>query len=219
MKTRIVGDVHGKVPGYIKKIQGSQRSVQVGDFGFSKDYNRRGHFVKKEGLDPNSHVFFGGNHDDYDNLPDFHLGDYGTLPWDESVFFVRGARSIDRKHRTEGVDWWREEELGYKKMKKALVAYKKARPRVVLTHDGPPEATENLFPSKQIFKTSTGQLLSALFEAHKPDMWIFGHWHHNRTKNVKGTRFFCLGELSSLDLSYKESVDTYKVHKFDGTSV
>jgi len=211
MKIRIVGDIHGKVPGYFNVVKGSKRSVQIGDFGFSDDYHRRNKLINKHRLNPDNHLFFGGNHDDYDNLPEFHLGDYGTLPWNEDVFFIRGAKSIDRESRFEGVNWWREEELAYGEMKAALREYEQARPRVLLTHEGPPQATKKMFPSKDVFNTSTGQLLSAIFRGQKPDIWIFGHWHRDVSKEIEGTKFFCLDELSFLDLSYEDSTDTYKV--------
>jgi hypothetical protein len=46
----------------------------------------------------------------------------------------------------------------------------------------------------------TANLLQAMFEAHQPSVWFFGH-HHVRLNEVHdGTRFQCLPELGSFDM-------------------
>ena len=46
------------------------------------------------------------------------------------------------------------------------------------------------------------QAFAAMFEYHRPDVWIFGHWHRSASAVVDGTRFQCLGELRTCMLSW-----------------
>ena len=43
----------------------------------------------------------------------------------------------------------------------------------------------------------TRQAFQAMFEAHQPDLWVFGHWHHSFDGVLDGTRFVCLNELEA----------------------
>jgi predicted phosphodiesterase len=209
-KLLVIGDVHGLVPAYVAKVKsyvrsGGEQTLQVGDFGFKEDYDRRDlYFKESEILDPEKHLFIGGNHDDYDNRPDFMLDDFGSLQdafGIENGFYVRGARSIDRDQRTEGVDWWRDEELSYARAKEALEAYTKQKPRVMITHDVPDVAARNIFKRKEVTGSTTKNLLSEAFERHQPELWIFGHWHFSKDEVVEGTRFICLDELETFEIN------------------
>lgn len=214
----IVGDIHGKIPAYINilktKVRKSQeffKSIQIGDFGHKKDFKRRNRKVEQSRLLKNEHhVFFGGNHDDYDNLPEFHLGDFGEVPFLENSFFVRGARSPDEGNRVMGMEdrnWWPEEELNWKQSNECANRYEEAKPKVVLSHDGPSVATDDMFPTKEGINSNTTKLLDNLFEIHQPDLWIFGHWHRDRYLEVENTSFFCLDELSVFEFDKQKSIE------------
>lgn len=202
MKVKVIGDVHGKIERYAALLNTLpdeyDYTVQVGDLGFAQHYEAAEQMVR-QGLGER-HFFFGGNHDEYPNLPSWHLGDYGTLPFSENGFFVRGARSIDRKHRTAGLDWWPEEELSPYKHEEVVEAYRDAEPDLMLTHEAPAVAVKDMFPNKTVFETATGQLMNKLFMAHKPEAWIFGHWHHTTSTTLDGTEFACLDELDTIDI-------------------
>jgi hypothetical protein len=43
-------------------------------------------------------------------------------------------------------------------------------------------------------------MLEELFNIHKPELWVFGHYHVSRTVEEQGTRFVCLNELETLDV-------------------
>jgi predicted phosphodiesterase len=93
---RIIGDVHGNYQKYLEIIKESEYSIQIGDLGLNYD------FFKKNNVNSNNHVFFGGNHDNYDtiNSCNNNLGDFGFKQLgDFKFFFVRGAWSIDNKLR------------------------------------------------------------------------------------------------------------------------
>jgi len=203
-KVLVVGDVHGLVGEYCelleKKVEGTKtvKSVQLGDFGFEKEYNKRNHLFKKSSiLIKEDHLFFGGNHDDYNSLPEFHIGSFGELPFVAESFFVRGAESIDKSKRTPGHDWWPEEELSWKQARECAIDYEERDPSVVITHDAPGKVCKKIFPEKKINSSATSKLLQALYEVSSPDLWIFGHWHENKVKKVDQTIFACLDELST----------------------
>lgn len=208
---RIIGDVHGKMTSYIKLANKAEYSIQIGDMGFR--YNRLSE------LDPNHHLFFGGNHDNYDeyhNCP-YSLGDYGArMVGGLNFFFFRGAFSIDFRHRrvlyanTGKKTWWEEEEMSSAMMHEALLAYEMHKPKIVLSHDcpsfvakkiGKPYALKSFGFDPDKFRTNTQSMLEAAYEIHKPDMWIFGHFHNNWVEEIDDTTFICLDELECLEIS------------------
>ena len=69
--------------------------------------------------------------------------------------------------------------------------------RIMVTHDAPADAIRAMFPGDRVRRhlSRTMQALNAMFEYHRPDLWIFGHWHRSAGAVVDGTRFQCLGEL------------------------
>lgn len=144
-----------------------------------------------------------------ERFPAHSLGQWGTWEIPEvtskefsgKIFFVRGAWSIDRKYRAEGVDWFPEEELNQKQANQAIDDYIKAKPDFVVSHCCPDEFVPNLrlmYGSGKKIPTLTGAMLQAMFDAHKPKLWVFGHFHQDVVKELKGTTFVCLDELSVL---------------------
>lgn len=195
----LIGDVHGKYSKYLEIIPTLEYSVQLGDFGFN--------YSRLMGVDPTRHRIIGGNHDNYavhnerffKQTPHF-LGDFGchTLG-NVNFFFVRGGRSIDNALRSPGIDWWVDEELTYKNASKALTLYKQVKPDIVLSHECPESVIDRL-PIKKlnVTRSLTSQMLQAMFEAHKPAKWYFGHYHVSCKLNVDGTTFQCLNELETV---------------------
>ena len=197
MTIAIIGDVHGKINAFFKLMQKHKpkHTVQIGDFGFKEDHEW---FIKNmpkkfEG----THKVLLGNHDDthYKHYP-HSLGDYGVY---EGIFFVRGARSIDRHLRIEGRDWWRDEELETSEQLRCLDLYFETKPRIVISHDAPQVACRDMFGIEN--ESSTSKFLQALFEIHKPEAWYFGHHHISKTQEIEGTRFQCLAELELVTIN------------------
>lgn len=218
MKTRIVGDIHGKFKEYSYYTLGvgrlrhatepapPERSIQVGDFGIGFDsvywHDSVNEWMKKNP----GHRFIRGNHDDPDlceamagYIPD------GTVEGD--IMYIGGAWSIDYAYRIPGVSWWPDEELSVTEFNNAIDLYRSAKPRVMITHDCPTQIAWDMFVSrddsltgnKQI-KTRTGEALQAMWEIHQPEEWYFGHWHITRDLTLNGTKFQCLGELDYIDV-------------------
>jgi len=208
--TRIIGDIHGKVYDYqmysINDFKGP--TIQVGDFGigFSGPY---WHEQVSDWQTRNpQHRFIRGNHDDpakCKTMPGY-IND-GLI--ENDVMFIGGAWSIDYARRREGYDWWRDEELSISQFNRLYDVYTTVQPRVMITHDAPTDVTYQMFVqtglaiggmSAKKIQTRTGQALQAMFEAHQPDEWYFGHWHHTMQMKFGRTIFHCLGELDFTDV-------------------
>jgi predicted phosphodiesterase len=194
---RIIGDVHGKHEAYLDLISNRKTSIQVGDFGFN--------YSVLDCVDSNNHKIIGGNHDNYDiinNYPHF-LGDFGTFENDGiSFFFVRGERSVDAHLRTEGVTWWKDEELSTQQGYAAVDAYEKCKPNVVISHGCPAELIPHFVtnPAKQMYPSKTSQILDSMWSVHKPKFWIFGHHHNSKSVLISDCFCCCLDELECLDI-------------------
>ena len=195
---RIIGDVHGKYEQYLNLVQDKDCSVQVGDFGF------RYECLAVAGLRPDLHRIIGGNHDNYEIIGQVphYLGDYGRANVaGVDFFFIRGERSVDAYHRIEGRNWWRNEELDMPQGYAAIKAYAAAKPELVITHGCPADILQHVVTNTQKYAPSrTSQLLNAMFEAHRPKLWVFGHHHTSQRLKVSGTEFICLDELEAIDL-------------------
>ncbi len=194
----IIGDVHGKLDQYKEIVDRCDVSICVGDFGFKKEWDW---YLDK--VVPNSHGFHyinPGNHDYGPYMSDrsISLGNFSIF-YKYEIFTVRGAWSIDRVYRTEGLDWFANEELTYQEGLECLDKYLEIKPKIVISHDCPHSVRKYLFNIEQ--KSNTSNLLEAMFKEWQPKMWIFGH-HHKSIQCKKGkTQFICLAELETLNLN------------------
>lgn len=209
----VIGDVHGDTSEYIRTIakSGCDRSIQVGDMA---------HYygVINRYVDAARHVFFGGNHENYDTYYDCPnaLGDYGPIPFLPNSFFIRGAYSIDyssmmARERSENCKlWWKEEELDLYGCLTALNEYIKVKPKIMFSHDcplpvskkiGDPQILRNYGRDPNTFMTRTQCMLDAALEAHQPDVWFFGHYHQDVQISYHGTQFYCIPPLSFLKIT------------------
>lgn len=202
----LIGDVHGKTAQYQKMLRQKyegRRTLQCGDMGIG---------FPGVGLHkmPMNHRWFRGNHDDPAKCRANanYLGDYGFLP-DDSLFYLAGAYSIDRAHRIVGLSWWEDEELSPDELTAAIALYRESRPRFVVSHEAPSEAAKvmlhalsgDYFAAKGACTMSrTAEALQLMFDAHRPEKWIFGHYHVDRTFDFRGTEFTCVAELSTYEL-------------------
>lgn len=196
---RFLGDIHGHTLALkaAYDLGGFDVLVQVGDFGFSSS------LLTLNDYDPNKVKVVGGNHDEYPFLVTYphYLGDYGTISGSD-IFFVRGAYSIDIMFRTPSVDWWADEELGYKAQEDAVAAYELAKPEIMVSHDAPDIVTERWYHRK--IASSTGSMLSHMQYLHKPKVWIFGHHHKHEIMEIDGTTFVALGIDRFVDLEIEK---------------
>jgi hypothetical protein len=190
----IIGDVHGKLIQYHKILKDfpNHSSIQVGDFGFQKH-----HDWHMENINANQHKINFGNHDYYPYLFEtYSLENYSLI--NNEIMTIRGAWSIDKIHRTEGIDWFANEELNYGDMQAAIDFYETNKPRIVISHDCPHNIRKLLFGIEQKSITTNG--LQVMLEIHKPELWVFGHNHISVNEVIDGTKFICLEELEVIDL-------------------
>lgn len=202
-KMLLVGDIHGKFSPFhvfARRVQGRGVAVvQIGDFGHG--FLDHGTAERVENFfrgNAGTCGFIRGNHDD----PEICRAMPGWIPdghydpnWD--IMFVGGAFSVDWHVRTQGLDWWADEECSIAEFNAIVDRYAAVQPRIMVTHDAPADAIRALFPGDPVFQpmSRTMQALNAMLELHRPDLWIFGHWHRSAGGVVDGTRFQCLGEL------------------------
>jgi predicted phosphodiesterase len=215
----LLGDIHG----YVKVADEGIRCatgpvIQLGDFGLAPAWT----WAKKQ----KRLLVLGGNHDDYDAAPTTsnYLGDFGDLgrrvAGADGTFFVRGAYSIEReefleplKKSMESKDAfrlsrksgylkkyiWGNEELSDSEMQAALSLYRELKPHTVLSHDCPYVIQDQL--RHLDIKTRTNDLLQAMYDAHQPDHWFFGHYNYPRSWKVEKTILVCLGTDRLIDVA------------------
>lgn len=191
----IIGDVHGKLNDYQNIIEkhSSDKSIQIGDFGFKKE-----HDWHIENIDPEKHKILFGNHDYYPYLNKPHsLGNFAYLE-EDNIFCIRGAYSIDQALRLQGHSWFDNEELTYSEFQTVLDYFESVSPDIVITHDCPDSIRKKFFGIYDKSITSTG--LQACLEIHQPKLWIFGHHHQSIKQTVENTEFVCLAELEKFFL-------------------
>ena len=205
--TRIVGDIHGEIEEYQRLVETASSSVQVGDFGvgFSQSQDRD---TTRWQLHNPTHKFIRGNHDSPDvswNMPGY-LGNY-KYDEDNDVLYISGAWSIDYYHRTEGLNWWEGEELSQYEFDQIGKLYLDYKPKVVISHDAPYQVPIKMGLLDPAFggpiMTRTGYRLQQLFNQYQPKHWFFGHWHQDKTLQISGCEFTCLGCMSYVDFDFK----------------
>lgn len=221
-----IGDVHGKIEEYLnlleRRIPEDEESLQVGDMGL-------GFWgVSLPHLDPR-HKWFRGNHDapEQCRAHENYKGDFGYDP-EKKLFWLAGAFSIDRAWRTEGVSWWADEELSLEKLHEAFELYIKVKPEVVVSHECPTIAAEYMlrdligpyFQAKRDCANSrTARAMQEMFDVHQPKYWVFGHYHVDKTFELKGTEFRCVAELSTTRIQLPSAESTLEaVSQADGFS-
>lgn len=197
MKIRLIGDVHGHFKLYqdiINQDTASDMTIQVGDFGAG--------FAEIPEPDP-KHKFIRGNHDNpaicraHPNwIPD------GAFWIKESMYFLGGGLSIDRANRVLGETYWDDEELSFSELNNELTRFEILKPRIVVSHCAPHDVGAQMFPTntKKYFDSRTANAFDAMLVTHRPEIWIFGHYHQTVRQVINGTTFICLGELHSMSL-------------------
>lgn len=213
----VIGDVHGKYDQYYNLVKDTRSSFQIGDFGFEKSWTK----LYYSNLDPAMHRIGQGNHDPHDQLSvhPHWAGRYGPIQVDDkNIFWIGGALSIDLVNRVaEWANggprtWFSNEQLSYQEMKRCEKIWKKQKPKTVVTHTAPESVIFNHFNGNKganimdvygwgsDYTDMTSQFLEYLFNIHKPNLWIFGHFHKSWNKVIDGTEFRCLAELETMEI-------------------
>jgi hypothetical protein len=216
MSIKIIGDVHSKYDEYFKIASKSEYSLQIGDFGLTKEWFK----LNYSNLNPDNHKIIPGNHCSYDLCFDspYFLGNFGIATLNNiSFFFIRGGLSIDRVYRIgEELSggpktYWSQEELNLSEMLECIEIYKQVKPNIVISHVPAARFTPYILGNKsdailQKFKFHKGfkenhQLLGdELLKIHKPKTWISAHMHRSFRDNIDGVNIVALNELEEYTL-------------------
>ena len=174
---RFIGDTHAKFDRYQAIASEAPASIQVGDFGAG--------FKPLPEMGP-THRFIRGNHDNPEVCAQSSswIAD-GTI--ENGMFFMGGATSVDKHSRSEGVDYWSDEEVTIRQGYDLLDAYeaatkKEGRFDFFISHECPESIALQVFHNRRDKledHSRTRQILDAMLEISAPKCWIFGHWHHN----------------------------------------
>ena len=204
-----IGDVHGKYNAYERIIKEHRDTIQVGDMGVGFRYKRG--WDQEYGYRQNPHhdlmvaqnaLYIRGNHDNPNHcrrdtqwIPD------GTVK--DDMMFIGGAYSIDKIWRTEGEDWWPDEELNEEQFKVIQAIYTTTKPNCMITHDCPFNVYPVLHSHHWLDEARTPKALQAMLDIHRPKIWVFGHHHKSFDQVIDGTRFVCLAELEVKEINWE----------------
>ncbi|QIG70675.1 putative metallophosphoesterase protein [Rhizobium phage RHph_I1_18] len=201
-KTWFIGDIHGYwdrvLEPFMEQIGTEAPVIQVGDvgIGFGDDSTAAcfdDQFAAYQNL-----VFIRGNHDNPKEIANSsHYIEDGHF--DGQIMYIGGANSIDRQWRTEGLDWWPEEELSYEELIDMIDKYAFIKPEVMVTHECP-ESVFAHFPGMYPIPSRTRQALDSMFAIHQPKIHIFGHYHIDFDQVINGTRFICVNQYKAIQL-------------------
>lgn len=207
--TLIIGDCHGRYNDYKKITESTDCSIQLGDFGFKYD-------ILKD-IDSVQHRIFGGNHEYYPELFKIphNLGHFGLRKLDSlSFYFIRGGHSIDKTQRILGFDYFEEEELNFEQAAECINDFAYTKPDIVLSHECPMSVERELFKDRSFVRSwgypdnwnsYTSKILQYCLMNHRPKLYLFGHFHSFRDQVINGTRFICLPELATCEVSISNS--------------
>ena len=202
MKIIVLSDVHGNI---LRCQDIALRNpdvpiIQLGDLGVG--------WVPSEIIEnlPPNFRFFPGNHDNRSRAVTLwnclgHFGAWGSIYDGQGFFFVSGADSKDKAVRTEGVNWWPDEELTYEQGQKCIDEWASCKAEVIISHDLPQRIAEAFYLIYD--RSRTRQILDAMIDARPPKLVVFGHHHRPFHQFHKGIEYrgLKIDETITLDIS------------------
>ena len=186
----IIGDVHGKTKQFFDICNKVQTDIiQLGDFGFYEEYLQLIEFAETFPFDI---YIVQGNHDYRGKLPELPdnlciLNDYGCI-YNNKIGYVSGAFSIDKSRRTEGIDWFNDEELSISDLNNASYYFETLCPKLMITHSVPTSIVPKLLHKHSSIKSRTQQGLQGIYEHYVPNLWLCGHFHRKSMGILCGTK-------------------------------
>ena len=207
-----IGDAHGKFSQYKAIIKEHKDTIQVGDMGIGFRRWPHGEYSQNPPYDEMVKAnaqFIRGNHDNpavcRKHSQWIKDGYVREDKWFGDMMFIGGAYSIDKAFRDEGFNWWPDEELSVDELVPITIRYMNTKPACMVTHDCPKSIYPMLHSHHFVdLPQRTPQALQAMWEVHKPKLWVFGHHHKSFDMIVDGTRFVCLAELEVKELNWEK---------------
>lgn len=234
----VLGDLHGDLQWARRAVRataeiGVTRIFQVGDAGFCWPGRDKYKFDRK--LDKTLKelgvelVFIDGNHDAHPELRRLPVEDDGLARLrDQILYLPRGARihhagldigalggaySIDQQWRSQGKDWWPEEEVHPSDVERLIA---RGPIDVLLAHDAPicVAGLDSQFhiPDVTVQRANLSrQLLQDALEALKPRQVFCGHWHQRRTFEFDHDELRASTRIDVLDMNGSRSGNAVQV--------
>ncbi|MEY9777209.1 metallophosphoesterase [Arthrobacter sp. MW3 TE3886] len=223
----VAGDWHGNQGWAIATIQSAAREgaatmLHVGDFGLDWPGAKRGRyearlngFLQALGI---TLIVSGGNHDNWKTLEELPVGADGLATFRSNIRVLpRGGRaqisglvvgalggafSVDYGHRSEGKDWWSNEEPTSEEAKKLIEG---GPVDVLITHDAPAgvplTGDLELPPELTARAEKTRTLLREVVDSLAVPHVFCGHWHQRRIHELAHPD----GRVSRIDVLNKEN--------------
>jgi predicted phosphodiesterase len=207
----VFGDWHGDAGWALTAIRSAARegvrtAIHVGDFGLDWPGAKRGRYETK--LNKyltelgTTLIISGGNHDNWDTLGKLIVEKDGlanvlsnirvlprggrTMIEGLAVGGLGGAFSVDYEYRTEGKDWWRNEEPTRREAE-ALIAGGPLD--ILVTHDAPegvPLIGDFQLTTELTLKANkTRDLLREVVDVLAVPHLFCGHWHQRRIHELR----------------------------------
>lgn len=197
--------------------QGAQVIVHVGDFGLWTWSTLYLEYLTRVLNSWEINLYFvDGNHEDFELLKTFPIGEDGTRRITERIFHLPrgfrwswsgtsflalgGAFSVDKGARTPGVDWFPDEEIS---LRDSYVAAEGGPVDIMVTHDCPNGVTiprialmPNLPQSLDQQAYQHRMILGSVVDQVKPKVLVHGHYHHrynSQRVNPDNTRTQIIG--------------------------
>ena len=216
----LTGDTHANVRRLLT-IDDSEMTkddivIVLGDFGviWEKDSQMTDTVLEWLSKKNFTLAFLDGNHENFPEIACLEKETYwnggkiGLLPYgiihllrgeiyniNERIIGVcGGANSIDLWHRTEGISWWREEEITDNDIDNFMAAANKYNNKIdmMLSHDAP----ASMIPIIKLYSgINDGDISNSQIQLEKinqeinTNKWYFGHWHIDK---VIDDKFECL---------------------------
>lgn len=203
----VTGDWHGNL-GWARDVvrsaarHGVGTILHVGDFGALWPGRAKGRFEARLNYDLQQAgiqlIFIGGNHDNWAELEKLPVTADGTASLLSNIKYLPrpgrtlvhgltvgglgGAFSIDYQYRTEGKDWWANEEPTQGDIEELASG---GPLDILLTHDAPAgielESAFDLPEDIIIRARTTRDLLAEATTRIRPGIVFSGHWHQRTT--------------------------------------
>ena len=226
-----VGDVHGRFDLLRSLIDKTKCTAVVvaGDFGFWLNYAY--HKYEHELGDPfKVPVYFvDGNHEHHDmltDLVDMH-GVHSPIDVGNNAFYIPrgcvfelggyricgagGAFSIDYMLRVPHRSWFEQEQFTTDDLKKFD---RNQHVDIVVSHTCPFAIFDQLVDSLPMYidndQFASEKALDSVLTMYKPNLWIFGHWHHQGTYKHENTTFHLLNMLRDHE-TFKQNIQYFKL--------
>ena len=190
--------------------------IQVGDYGYFPDSFPSSPWSLKL---RHAAYFIDGNHDDHIALRSLQKGELVHGSWEYmprgtirgGILYIGGARSVDARHRTRGLDWWPEENISQKEQDAILNAINAYQAdtvnepiHTIITHDAPGGVDVSeacVYTGKEIIDGNR-KFLQHILDMVGPKRWFFGHYHKHMEGVYRGCEWRCIDMVRKDALDY-----------------